>query len=138
MRPATGERAMLTPGPSRKLTLRARASRPRPSPSLRASSGVPGGGKRNAAGIGRRRSPGAHANRGIGHFEARQTDGGHGAREHAVDAAEQLDLLLERELGDHGVRLGFDGGRVGRRSLGGNGTGEPANERMAKSAAKIV
>src|SRR6202142_4038998 len=38
LRPAMGERAMLTPGPRRKLTLRARASRPRASPILRASS----------------------------------------------------------------------------------------------------
>src|ERR1700683_2264212 len=38
LRPAMGERAMLTPGPSRKLTLRARASLPSDSPSLRANS----------------------------------------------------------------------------------------------------
>src|SRR5215469_6131598 len=36
LRPATGERAMFTPGPSRKFTLRTRASLPRFSPSKRA------------------------------------------------------------------------------------------------------
>ena len=121
LRPLIGERAMLTPGPSRKLTLRARASRPRPSPSLRARSVSQLAASAHAAGIGRGRSPGAHADRSIGHLEARQVDGGHGAREHVVDAAKQLDLLLQRELGDHGVGLGFNGGRIGRRRLGRNG-----------------
>ena len=83
--------------------------------------GIPAGGKRNAACIGRRRSPGAHAKRSIGHFEAWQADDGHGASEHAVDAAEELDLLVERELGDHRLSLSFDGGRIGSRSLGRNG-----------------
>ena len=80
--------------------------------------GVPRGGKRDASGIGGGGSPGAHADRGIGHFEARQIDGGHGAREHVVDAAEQLDFLLQGELGEHGVSLGLDGGRVGHGRLG--------------------
>src|SRR5579863_4071580 len=39
LRPETGESAMLTPGPSRKLTLRARASLPRDSPSSPANAG---------------------------------------------------------------------------------------------------
>ena len=70
--------------------------------------GVPTGGKRRAAGISGGRSPGAHADRSIGHLEARQVDCGHGARVHAVDAAEQLDLLLQREFGKHGVSLGLN------------------------------
>ena len=44
------------------------------SPRLRAKSRVPGGGQRHAAGIGGGRPPGAHAHRGVGHFEARQAD----------------------------------------------------------------
>ena len=36
----------------------------------------------------------------------------------AVDAAEELDFLFERELGDHGVGLSLNGGRVGHGSLG--------------------
>ena len=47
------------------------------SPSLRAKSVIPGGGQRDAAGIGGGRSPGAHAHRGVGHFEAGQVDGRH-------------------------------------------------------------
>jgi hypothetical protein len=118
LRPAMGERAMLTPGPSRKLTLRARASLP----SLRRARGrtvIPCGGERHAAGVGGGGSPGAHAYGGVGHFEAGQVDDGHGVRVHAVDAADQLDLLLEGEFGQHGLGLGFNCGRVGHRRLDG-------------------
>ena len=82
--------------------------------------GIPTRCQRGAACIGRGRSPGAHADRGIGHLEPRQLNGRHGTREHAVDAAKQLDLLLQREFRDHRVGLRFDGGRIGRRSLSRN------------------
>ncbi len=72
--------------------------------------GIPGSGQRHAAGIGGGGSPGAHADRGIGHFEAGQADDGHGMGVHGVDAADQLDFLLEGELGDHGLGLGLDCG----------------------------
>ena len=43
-----------------------------------------------------------------------------GMGEHAVDAAEQLDLLLEGELGQQRVGFGLNCGRVRRRSLRGS------------------
>ena len=82
--------------------------------------GVPTGGKRRATSVCGGGSPGAHAHRSIGHLEARQIDGGHGARVHVVDAAEQFDLLLQCEFGEQRVGLGLNGGRVGHRRLGWN------------------
>ena len=101
---------MFTPGPSRKFTLRARASLPRASPRSAGKVFVPGGGQRNPAGIGGRRSPGAHAHRSVGHLEARQADRRHGLGEHAVHAAQQLDLLFQRELGYQRMGLGLNRG----------------------------
>ena len=98
---------------------------------MRAKLRVPGGGEGHAAGVGGGGSPGAHAHRGIGHLEARQVDGGHGVGVHAVDAADELDLLLEGEFGHHGLGLGFDGRRVGHGRLGFRG-GRQANKNDGK------
>jgi hypothetical protein len=70
---------------------------------------VPGGSQGDAAGIGGGWSPAAHADGGVGHFEAGQVDGWGGVGVHVVDAADQFDLLFKRELLDPGMGLGFDG-----------------------------
>jgi len=56
---------------------------------------------------------------------------------HGVDSADQFDFLLEGELGDPGVGLGFDFGRVGNGRLGegGDGCGEGGNEQHGDAAA---
>ncbi len=73
--------------------------------------------QRGAACVGGGGSPGADANRGVGHFEAGQADCRHRPGKHPVNPSQQLDLLFQRELGDHGVRLGFDCGGVGHGGL---------------------
>ena len=54
---------------------------------------------------------------------------------HGVDAANQLDLLLEGELGEHGLGLGLDSRRVrhGRLGHGRKGCGESADDQQRKN-----
>ncbi len=91
---------------------------------------VPCGGQRHAAGIGGGGSPGAHADGGVGHLEAWQVDGGGGMGVHVIDAADELDLLLESKFGQPGVGFGLDGRRGGHGRLcqGLDGCGQGATE----------
>ena len=79
---------------------------------------IPTGGQRHSAGISGGRTPGAHADRRVRHLEARQVDRRHGLREHLVDAAQQHNLLFERETGYQGVSSGLNLRRVRRGRLG--------------------
>ena len=55
-----------------------------------------------------------------------------------VDAANQLDLLLQRELGQQGVRFGLNGGRVGHGSLGCSCKREPGQQNQTRQAASAT
>ena len=71
---------------------------------------VPGGGQGDAARVGGGGSPGADADRGIGHLEAGQIDGRQGMGVHTIDAAQQIDFLFQGEFGHQGVGFGLDVG----------------------------
>src|ERR1035437_1258840 len=116
LRPVSGDRAMLTPGPSRKWTPRAGIAAQALADPARQSR-VPTGCQRGSASIGSGRSPGAHTLRTVGHLKTWQTDGRSGLREHVIDAAQKLDLLVQRKPGHQSMSLGLNLWRVRSGSL---------------------
>ncbi len=72
---------------------------------------VPGGGERDAAGHGRRRAEVADAERAVCHLQAGDAGLRHVAHEEAVDAAEVVDLLLERHATEDRLDPLLDFGR---------------------------
>ena len=108
---------MLMPGPRRKLhAAGARVLTDRLA-HLVGETGIPGGGERDAAGVGSVGTPGAHAFGAIAHLEHGEARGRLGADEHIVEAADEFEFLLEGQLRDHCVDALLDSGTVGNGGL---------------------
>jgi hypothetical protein len=80
---------------------------------------VPGSGEPKAGGIPGAGSPGAHAHGAVGHLQPLEPDSRLGLDEHvAFVAADQVDLLLQRQLAEHVLNAPLNGGIVLRRCAG--------------------